>query len=92
MLNIVLFLALAIAVRTYRKPFLWAALFALIVAVYSLVTSEASVWLILGVALFQFVLAAFCAYILDKLLQIYHLRGSAFWFLALTAAVLIGLL
>lgn len=92
MLKIVLFLALALAVRTYRKPFLWAAVFAGIVAVYSLFTSEASVWIVLGVAVFQFALASLYGYILDKLLQIYHLRGSAFWFLALTAALLIGLL
>lgn len=92
MLKIVLFLALALAVRKWRKPVLFAALFALCVAIYSFITSTASFEVIVGVALFQFVLAALYGYILDKILQIYDLSGSIFWWIALLSALLIGLL
>lgn len=92
MIKLVLLLCLAFGIRTTHRILPCVAGYIIILTVYVFATPHSSIGLTLGVLAFNSALALLYAWMLKKILLYFHLEGGVFWWIALCAGLLIGVI
>jgi hypothetical protein len=92
MIKVLLLLCLALGIQRTHRILPWVLGYIAILTLYILKTTGSSIELTLGVIAFHAALAILYAWMLKKILLYFHLEGALFWWIALLAGLLIGVI